>query len=381
MDILLCESRNYLGGNVQSVTHVNDQQETFIYELGPNSFATQPSIIRISHELNIHNELVFANESLPPWVNYNNKLHPLPKGKGSKGPKGQLELLFGTNGIAKFALMGDLLSWSGKIRAGIGAFIGHAPPPLSSSSSSSSTGGRGKEEETIKQWVIRILGEEVFYRIIDPFVSGVYAGDPTTLSMSAALPKICRIETISYNISWNKLGALFYGGLVRQIELTKERTANPPDPTWVDFEYGNPGSYRNGLSTLPLAIQGKLGNRVRLGWTLIDIVKKKKHTSSGDVIGDKGYYYMATFEESSTGNKRKINTRSVVSTVPAHAIGTTLNNVLPGSATLFTKYRDSIQRTGIYYPPVAAVTLAYPKTSFRDVELSNGFGQLYILTT
>jgi oxygen-dependent protoporphyrinogen oxidase len=113
-----------------------------------------------------------------------------------------------------------------------------------------------------------------------------------------------------------------------------------------------------------------------LGWTLIDIVKKKKHTSSGDVIGDKGYYYMATFEESSTGNKRKINTRSVVSTVPAHAIGTTLNNVLPGSATLFTKYRDSIQRTGIYYPPVAAVTLAYPKTSFRDVELSNGFGKL-----
>ena len=127
-------------------------------------------------------ELVFANDSLPPWVNYNNKLHPLPKGKGSKGPAGQLELLFGSNGIAKFALVGDLLSWPGKIRAGIGAFIGHASHPssssLPSSSSSSSTGGGGeKVEETIKEWVIRILGDEVFYR--RPFVSGVYAGDPT----------------------------------------------------------------------------------------------------------------------------------------------------------------------------------------------------------
>ena len=384
VDVVLCESRDYLGGNVRSVVRaIDDGQRRFVYELGPNSFATQPSIIRISHDLNIQDELVFADVSLPPWVNYNNKLHPLPKGNGkSKGSPvaGQLELLFGSNGIAKFALVGDLLSWHGKIRAGMGAFIGHAPPPPSSTSSSSTGGGGGGEkvEETIKEWVIRILGDEVFYRIIDPFVSGVYAGDPTTLSMSSALPKICNIESMSYDISWNKFGgALFYGGLARQIELTKERRAYPPDASWVDFEYGNPGSYRMGLSTLPLAIQDKLGNRVRLGWKLIDIVKK--NTSGDDGDGDDGddggCYYMATFE-TSTGNRRMINARSVVSTVPAHAIGYTLNNVLPGSANLFTKYRDGIQRNGIYYPPVAAVTLAYPKTSFRDVELSNGFGKL-----
>ena len=33
-------------------------------------------------------------------------------------------------------------------------------------------------------------------------------------------------------------------------------------------------------------------------------------------------------------------------------------------------------RVGIYHPPVAAVTLAYPKVDFRDVELPNGFGNL-----
>lgn len=62
--------------------------------------------------------------------------------------------------------------------------------------------------------------------------------------MKAALGKIARIEKYSYDIEWNKFGAIFYGGLARQVELTKERKADPPDPSWVDFEYGNPGSFK-----------------------------------------------------------------------------------------------------------------------------------------
>ena len=125
---------------------VNDDDGKFVYERGPNSFATQPSIVRIAHELGIDDQLVFADESLPPWVYFDGKLHPLPKGSGGKGAQGQLELLFGPNGILKFGLAGDLLSWPGKIRAGIGALLGHAPAP------------EGKEE-TIRDWVICILGD------------------------------------------------------------------------------------------------------------------------------------------------------------------------------------------------------------------------------
>ena len=50
-------------------------------------FATQPSIVCIAHKLGIDDQLVFADESLPPWVNYNGKLHKLPKGKDSKVPE------------------------------------------------------------------------------------------------------------------------------------------------------------------------------------------------------------------------------------------------------------------------------------------------------
>ena len=353
VNVLLTEAREYLGGNVKS--HNDDG---FIWEEGPNSFATQPSIVRIANELGIDDQLVFADESLPPWVNHNGKLHPLPKGQGGKGAQGQFELVFGPNGVMKFALLGELLSWPGKIRAGIGAFLGHAPPP------------EGKEE-TIREWVTRILGEEVFLRCIDPFVSGVYAGNPETLSMKAALPKIARIEEYSYSIDWNKFGAIFYGGLKRQVELTKERKADPPEPQWVEFEYGNPGSFKHGLATLPNAISESLGqpvggkaqedSKVRLQWKVTKVEKMN------DV-------YTATFD--TPDGEKVVKARTVVSTAPAHALRDVFTAVMPESSVLLDKVRKKIDRIGVYYPPVCAVTVAYPKKSFKDVELPNGFGNL-----
>lgn len=343
--VCLAEARDYLGGNVQSIK----TDDGFIWEKGPNSFATQPSIVRIAYELGIADQLVFADESLPPWVNHNGKIHPLPKGQGGKGPKGQIELVFGPNGVLKFAFAGELLSWPGKIRAGIGAFLGHFPPP------------EGKEE-TIKEWVVRNLGEEVYFRCIDPFISGVYAGNPETLGMKAALPKIARIEDIAYSIEWNKFGAIFYGGLKRQIELTKERKADPPAPEWPEFEYGNPGSFREGLSTLPNAISKSLGDKINLQWKATKIEK----SSDGD--------YTVTFD--TPDGVKVVKAKSVVSTVPAHSISDVLEPTMAESKAIFEKVRKEIDRIGIYHPPVAAVTVAYPKSSFKDIELPNGFGNL-----
>jgi protoporphyrinogen/coproporphyrinogen III oxidase len=350
--LCLAEARDYLGGNVKSHTTADGM---FLWEEGPNSFATQPSIVRIAYELGIHDQLVFADERLPPWVYHNGKLHPLPKGQGGKGAAGQVELVFGPNGVLKFALLGELLSWPGKIRAGLGAFIGHAAPP--------------EKEESVREWVTRILGEEVFLRCIDPFISGVYAGNPETLAMKAALPKIARIEDISYSMDWNVGGAIFYGGLKRQIELTKERKADPPDPNWPEFEYGNPGSFRNGLATLPNAIAKELGDKIKLQWKVTKIEKASKDGGGG------GGGYIATFE--TPQGIKTVLAKTIVSTVPAHALSNVLAPVMGNEAkSIFEKVRAEINRIGIYHPPVAAVTVAYPKSSFKNVELPNGFGNL-----
>lgn len=46
------------------------------------------------------------------------------------------------------------------------------------------------KEESVKEFIVRNLGDEVYYRLIEPFCSGVYAGDPTKLSMQAAFNRV-----------------------------------------------------------------------------------------------------------------------------------------------------------------------------------------------
>ena len=265
--------------------------------------------MRLAVEVGLKDELVLADGKLPRFVFFNGKLNALPMSP----PK---------------AIASKLLSWGGKIRLALGA-IGFARPAMA-------------DEESVDQFFSRLLGKQAVERLVAPFISGVYAGDPKRLSARAAFSKIARLETN-------------YGGLLAGALLSsKERKAQKlNDVNIPKTKAGELGSFRQGIKMLPEAIAAKLreqGTPVKQQWTLRSLQKQ------GDI-------YIATFD-TPTGEEI-VKSRSVVLTTPAYVTAKLLQDYLPVASQALSE---------IFYPTVACVVLAYPKSEFAyDMK---GFGNL-----
>lgn len=187
--VLVTEARDEVGGNVIS----KRSDEGFLWEEGPNTFQPTAQIMRLAHDVGLADELVLADAKLPRLVYFEGNLYPLPL----------------NNPLLDGALNFDLVSWPGKIRAALGALgLPFVLRPYG-----------GADEESIESFVSRHLGREVFEKVIDPFVSGVYAGDPSKLAMKWALKKIYNLEARGAN------DGLLSGGLERFAELQEERSS------------------------------------------------------------------------------------------------------------------------------------------------------------
>lgn len=302
--LLLTEARNVVGGNV-----ISRKRDGYIWEEGPNTFQPATHIMRLAVDLGLKDDIVLADHSLPRFVYWNAKLFALPL-----GPKD----------LPTF----NLLSPWGAIRAGLGAMGFVLPAP--------------RTEESIKQFITRHLGAEVFAKMIDPFVSGVYAGDPSKLSMSAAFKKIFALASLGGT------QGIIEGAIIRIGQ--KKREAPPVDPELPTWKGGALGSFRDGLGMLPNAVAKKLGDRVKLGWTLTSV------SQEGDGR------YRATYD--TPEGVRTVIAKAVAITTPASTAAKILSETIQGVEAI----KD------IYYPPVWSVSLAYPKAEFR--EPLRGFGNL-----
>mmetsp|Transcript_31779 Transcript_31779/g.48652 ORF Transcript_31779/g.48652 Transcript_31779/m.48652 type:complete len:560 (+) Transcript_31779:112-1791(+) len=329
VDNLLVTERNpVVGGNVISKTN----EEGFVWEEGPNSFQPTPGLCQTIYETGLTDELVLADASLPRFVYW--------QGYGAGEKLANLHAL--PTNLPGDLLNFNLLTWPGKIRAGLGAAGLIAPKPTD-------------REESVREFVTRHLGDECFKRIIDPFVSGVYAGDPDELAMGAALKKIYRLEGLG------ELGpGLVSGALVRFQEIAQEKKDNPPDPAWPTYKAGELGSFRMGLQTLPNKIAEILGkDRIATSHTL----QKVEKISDGR--------FKATFELEN-GATKTIVARTVCLTSPTAVTSKVAADLVPAAERL----------SEVYSPPVASVTMAYKKEWFKELpggtssKPLRGFGHL-----
>ncbi|MBD2188189.1 protoporphyrinogen oxidase [Pseudanabaena mucicola] len=303
--VLVAEAQDRVGGAITSAK--ND--EGYLWEEGPNSFQPTPELLRLAVQVGLKDELVLADGKLPRFVFYNGKLNALPMSP----PK---------------AIATKLLTWGGKIRLALGA-MGFARPAMAG-------------EESVDQFFSRLLGKQAVERLVAPFISGVYAGDPKRLSAKAAFSKIFRLEN-TYN-----------GLLAGAILSAKERKAKKiNDPTLPKVKSGELGSFREGIKMLPEAVATKLraqGTAIKQQWILRSLEKQ------GDI-------YISKFD-TPTGEEI-VTSRAVVLTTPAYVTAKLLQDFLPVASQALKE---------IFYPTVACVVLAYPKSEFIcDMK---GFGNL-----
>jgi len=302
LNVTVLEAENEVGGTIKS-KRIND----YLVELGPNSaLETTPLLKQIIDEVGISNEMVYASEvSNKRYIFKNGKLYPIPM-KPQEFFKSKL------------------WSWRGKLRIMLEPFHGRAK----------NTTGDPFWEETVAQFVRRRLGKEFLDYTINPFVAGVYAGDPEKLGVRSAFPRLYALE--------EKYGGLIIG----TIKGAKERKKREEKAKITAKMF----SFLDGMGTLPNAIANYLGNSVITGAKVKSIKK--------DVKG-----YIVEFEKD--GGTENLFSEVVVVSTPAYAASEILKK-------LSDKIESALKQ--IYYPPVAEVIFGYEKEQI-GVEL-DGFGYL-----
>ena len=292
IDAQLVEASPRPGGVIRSVS-----RDGFLCELGPQSFSSAPALRELCAELSISKDLLQAPPRAPRYVLIDGQLRPVPLSP----PAFFLSSLI--NASTKWALVRDVL--------------GKSIPP--------------DADESVADFVRRKFSTQLLDRLVGPFVSGIYAGDPERLSVRSACPQLYEAEKTT-------------GSIVRgMLRLAKSQKGSRESPILQSFREGN--------ETLIRALTNKLGLALLTETSIIGISRQTG----------------GSFElrlKSHVGDE-SVSTRSLILATPTDVTGKLLSHLDSSFESLLTS---------IEYAAVAVISLGYYK---KDVGHSlNGFGFL-----
>ncbi len=290
----LFEASPRIGGVIETV-----KSDGFLAECGPNTLLeTSPRIGKLINDLGLESRKRYANPEM--------KNRYIVKG----GKPVAMPLSPGQFITTKLFSLGTKLNLIKE------PFI----PPCPSD-----------KEESLAEFVVRRLGQEFLDYAINPFVAGVYAGDPTKLSVQHAFPKLHALE--------QKYGSMIKGQILGARERKKRGTVSKDKAKMVSFDQG--------LQVLIDELGRKIGDGIKVSSKVESIEKSQtgwKVQSSG---------HSSEFEV-------------VLPALPTHKM---TDIVFKDSEIL-----DLSMLKDIIYPPVASVVMGFKR---EQIEHSlNGFGML-----
>jgi oxygen-dependent protoporphyrinogen oxidase len=279
----------------------SERRDGVLFERGPNStLDTTPLINALLDALGIRGERAEATAvAAVRFIVRDGKLVPLPTSPGA-------------------FLSTPAFSVRAKLRLLREPFIAAAPADA---------------EESIADFVRRRLGTEFLDYAIDPFVSGVYAGDPERISVAAAFPRLHALEQT-------------YGSLVKgQIKGARERRQRGETAKNAAASF----SFRDGMQTLTDALARAVG-AVETG------VRVERVAREGD-----GTW---TVDGTHGGAPVRRAARAVVVAAPAFAAAGLVRTLTPRAAQALE---------AIDYAPVASIASAYRRSDVAHPLAGFGF--------
>ena len=299
---LVVESNERPGGVIRSL-----ERDGYLLECGPQSFSGNASITGISRDLEILDQRVLADPKAPRYVLIDGKLQNVPMGPGLLVSP---ILAGGTRG----AILKDIL---GKSRA---------PEP----------------DESIADFVRRKYSPTLLDRLVGPFVSGIYAGDPEKISLRAAFPILYEAETAAGSVM---------RGAFKVMKQRKAKRGNTPR------EKATLQTFLQGNETLIQALTEKLDERIFCDVEVTSITAMDPGREA------KAPRFLVTMN--TPGGEQTLEAERLVLAVPTQVAG----RLLSGLSKAFLKPLCEIEYAG-----VGVVSLGYRKKDIGS-ELA-GFGFL-----
>ncbi len=171
-------------------------------------------------------------------------------------------------------------------------------------------------DETLANMVCRRMGKSFLNYAVDPFISGIYAGDPEKLITKYAFPKLYNLE--------QKYGS-FIGGSIKK--------AKEPKTEYEKKATRDTFSFKNGLSDLTSKLESELSNNIILNAKNISVSQENN-------------------EYNLSYNNTKLIFSNIISTVGAQC----LPKIFP-----FFPEKEMHNITNIEYSKVVQVSVGFSK--------------------
>lgn len=312
VNVTLYEASGHAGGAIRTA-----HADGFLAEHGPNSFVTSPAVDALLQQLDLEDDVVEANPGA-------NRRYVVRNGE---------MLAFPLTPIAMLSTR--LLSFKAKLRVLL--------EPLMRAR-------RSEEDESVASFVRRRLGHEVLDYAVDPFISGIFAGDPETLSMTHAFPRVAELE--------REYGSLSKGLMAQRRKLSGGDAHATAHPTAHNGPIAAQPpararliSFVDGMQTLTESLEAALAGTLRLGCPA-----RLVHRQDARWVVDAGH----------EGASRTRLVDAVVMATPAHVLAAM---ELPAAMR-----KDALAIERVEYPPVSSLTLGFRR---EDVAHPlDGFGML-----